>query len=80
MKNQDVLIHFMHENGAGFIEIAKELGISAIAAAQSWVKVDSAKEAFNKKEKVVYRKRLSNINVKSRQQKLATHMRLLCTK
>lgn len=67
----DMKVHFMHEVGKGFVEIARELGITPNDAAMAYVKVESAKARHARKEKVVYRKRLSKIDVKSRHQKLS---------
>lgn len=53
-----IKIHMMHENGATFIDIAKQFGISAKEAMQEWMKVEKAKERAKTRERVVYRKRL----------------------
>lgn len=70
-------IHFKHECGLNFVEIAREAGIKPEEAALYYAKVESAKAKFKRKEKVVYRKRLSNVDVKSRHQKLSQFMRTL---
>ena len=72
-----VEIHFKHQCGISLVEIAREFGIKPQAAALLYAKVEAAKSRFNRKEKVVYRKRLSNIDVKSRHQKISKHMRKL---
>ncbi|QPB08843.1 hypothetical protein CPT_Metamorpho_091 [Klebsiella phage Metamorpho] len=70
-------IHFKHESGLSFQDIAKQAGISPKEAAYYYVKVEVAKEKFKQKEKVVYRKRLTNVGIKSRHKKLVKHMRTL---
>ncbi|ANA49520.1 hypothetical protein BI049_gp213 [Salmonella phage vB_SnwM_CGG4-1] len=73
--NNKIKAHFLHENGMSFIEIAKMLGGSAQELAKDWVVVEVAKEKSKSKEKVVYRKRLSNIDVNIRHKKLVNKMR-----
>lgn len=55
-----IKVHFLHESGLNFIEIAKKLGGTAKDMAKAWVDVEQAKAKFKAKEKVVYRKRLNN--------------------
>lgn len=55
-----VKVHFLHETGMTFIEIAKVLGGTAKDMAKAWVDVEQAKAKFKAKEKIVYRKRLIN--------------------
>nr|CAI9865856.1 hypothetical protein PFGHJN_00095 [Escherichia phage UP19] len=55
-----IKVHFLHESGLNFIEIAKKMGGTAKDMAKTWVDVEQAKEKFKTKEKVVYRKRLIN--------------------
>lgn len=69
--------HLMHESGKDFQEIAKVLDITPAEAAKLWVSVEKAHEHFKQKEKVVYRKRLTNAGIKSRHKKLVKHMRTL---
>ncbi|XAO54343.1 DNA primase-helicase subunit [Yersinia phage vB_YenM_P8] len=59
-----VKVHFLHESGMTFIEIAKVLGGTAKEMAKAWVDVERAKAKFKAKEKIVYRKRLNNKKVK----------------
>ncbi|QWQ55952.1 hypothetical protein [Escherichia phage P479] len=59
-----VKVHFLHESGMTFIEIAKVLGGTAKEMAKAWVDVEQAKAKFKTKEKIVYRKRLNNKKVK----------------
>lgn len=59
-----VKVHFLHETGMTFIEIAKVLGGTAKEMAKAWVDVEQAKAKFKAKEKIVYRKRLNNKKVK----------------
>ncbi|ADO19533.1 hypothetical protein [Escherichia phage UPEC01] len=59
-----VKVHFLHESGMTFIEIAKVLGGTAKEMAKAWVDVEQAKAKFKAKEKIVYRKRLNNKKVK----------------
>lgn len=59
-----VKVHFLHESGMTFIEIAKVLGGTAKEMAKAWVDVEHAKAKFKAKEKIVYRKRLNNKKVK----------------
>ncbi|AIZ02539.1 hypothetical protein AVV66_gp245 [Escherichia phage vB_EcoM_VR26] len=59
-----VKVHFLHETGMTFIEIAKVLGGTAKEMAKAWVDVEQAKEKFKSREKIVYRKRLFNKKVK----------------
>ncbi|AIZ01965.1 hypothetical protein VR5_178 [Escherichia phage vb_EcoM-VR5] len=58
-----VKVHFLHESGMTFIEIAKLLGGTAKEMGKAWVEVENAKEKFKAREKVVYRKRLVNKKV-----------------
>ena len=67
--------HLMHESGKDFQEIARALDITPAEAAKLWVSVEKAHERF--KQKVVYRKRLTNVGIKSRHKKLVKHMRTL---
>lgn len=69
--------HLMHESGKDFQEIARALDITPAEAAKLWVSVEKAHEWFKQKEKVVYRKRLTNVDIKSRHKKLVKHMRTL---
>ncbi|PXM06451.1 hypothetical protein RCIP0102_00016 [Klebsiella phage RCIP0102] len=69
--------HLMHESGKDFQEIARALDITPAEAAKLWVSVEKAHERFKQKEKVVYRKRLTNVGIKSRHKKLVKHMRSL---
>ncbi|QQG32289.1 hypothetical protein CkP1_0197 [Citrobacter phage CkP1] len=74
----EIKVHMMHEMGESFKDIARKLGgMSAYDAALMYTKVEVAKEKAKNKEKVVYRKRLSNIDVKSRHLKLSQFMRTL---
>ena len=73
MKN--IIIHFLHENGKSLVEIAREFKITPAEAAKAYAEVDAAKTRHGRKEKVVYRKRLSNTDVESRHQQLVKHMR-----
>lgn len=59
-----VKVHFLHESGMNFIEIARKIGESAKDVAKAWAEVENAKTKFKAKEKVVYRKRLINKKVK----------------
>lgn len=70
-------IHFKHQSGVSLVEIAREAGIKPEEAALFYAKVEAAKSRFKRKEKIVYRKRLSNTDVKSRHQKLSNYMRKL---
>lgn len=68
-------IHFKHENGMSFIEIAREAGIKPEEAALYYAKVEAARSRAKRREIIIYRKRLSNTDVESRHQQLAKHMR-----
>ncbi|URQ03981.1 hypothetical protein vBEclMUFV01_013 [Enterobacter phage vB_EclM-UFV01] len=68
-------IHFKHENGMSFIEIAREAGIKPEEAALYYAKVEAARARVKRREIIVYRKRLSNTDVESRHQQLVKHMR-----
>ena len=68
-------IHFKHENGMSFIEIAREAGIKPEEAALYYAKVEAARARAKRREIIVYRKRLSNTDVESRHQQLVKHMR-----
>lgn len=68
-------IHFKHENGMSFIEIAREAGIKPEEAALYYAKVEAARSRAKRREIIVYRKRLSNTDVESRHQQLVKHMR-----
>lgn len=61
---KEVLVGFLHENGKNFVEIARELGLSAKEVAVLWARCSTAREKFITREKVVYRKRLINKKVK----------------
>lgn len=67
-------IHFKHQNGLSFIEIARESGLKPEECALFFAKVENARAKFKRREIVVYRKRLSNTDVKSRHRKLVSHM------
>lgn len=60
--NIAVKVHFMHESGKTFIEIAKEIGGTAKDAAIMWSTVEKNKAKFKAREKVVYRKRMTTSN------------------
>lgn len=68
-------IHFKHENGMSFIEIAREAGIKPEEAALHYAKVEAARSRVKRREIIVYRKRLSNTDVESRHQQLVKYMR-----
>lgn len=68
-------IHFKHESGMSFIEIAREAGIKPEEAALYYAKVEAARSRAKRREIIVYRKRLSNVGVESRHQQLVKHMR-----
>jgi cyanate lyase len=74
----EIKVHMMHERGESFKDIAKKLGgMSAYDAALMFTRVEAAKERARSKEKVVYRKRLSNVDVKIRHDKLVNKMKEL---
>ena len=73
--NIDVKLHFMHERGMCFSDIAKKFGISPQEACKSFVKIEELKAKH--KPKIVYRKRLNKTGVKYRHQLLVEHMRKL---
>lgn len=74
----EIKVHMMHECGESFKDIAKAIGgMSAYDAALMYTKVEVAKEKTKNKEKVVYRKRLSNVDVKIRHKKLVNKMKEL---
>lgn len=74
----EIKVHMMHESGESFKDIAKTLGgMSAYDAALMFTKVEVAKEKAKNKEKVVYRKRLSNVGIKIRHKKLVNKMKEL---
>ncbi|WWS25403.1 hypothetical protein vBKpnAMK6_00465 [Klebsiella phage vB_Kpn_AM_K6] len=52
-------------HGKDFQEIARALDITPAEAAKLWVSVEKAHERFKQKEKVVYRKRLTNVDAPS---------------
>ncbi|WWS24686.1 hypothetical protein vBKpnAMK4_00502 [Klebsiella phage vB_Kpn_AM_K4] len=66
--------HLMHESGKDFQEIARALDITPAEAAKLWVSVEKAHERFKQKEKVVYRKRLTNVGYKSITKALQAHL------
>lgn len=55
-----IKVHFLHESGMNFIDIAKKIGGTARDMAKAWTEVENAKAKFKAKEKVIYRKRLIN--------------------
>ncbi|ADI55500.1 hypothetical protein [Escherichia phage IME08] len=55
-----IKVHFLHESGMNFIDIAKKIGGTARDMAKAWTEVENAKAKFKAKEKIVYRKRLNN--------------------
>ncbi|ASD52091.1 hypothetical protein KNT64_gp139 [Pseudomonas phage PspYZU05] len=66
-----IKIHFLHDNGMTFKDVAKEIGgISAFEACQVWTQVEQRKNA-TPKEKVVYRKKINLQGVKKRHRKFA---------
>ncbi|WDR21836.1 hypothetical protein CPTAKMNP4_175 [Salmonella phage vB_SenM-AKM_NP4] len=72
----EIKVHMMHENGKSFKDIAKIIGgISAFDAALMFTKVEAARDKAKNKEKIVYRKHLSNIDVNIRRKKLVNKMR-----
>lgn len=54
-----VQIHFMHESGKDFYEIAKSHNITPKEACMAWAKVEDKKRLFKEKEPVIYRKRMT---------------------
>lgn len=70
-------IHFKHQSGVSLVEIARAVGITPKEAALVYAKVEAAKSRFMRKDKIVYRKRLSCRDVKSRHNKLVEMMRNL---
>ncbi|AIX12170.1 hypothetical protein ACQ46_gp254 [Citrobacter phage Moon] len=74
----EIKVHMMHECGESFKDIAKAIGgMSAYDAALMYTKVESLREKAKNKEKIVYRKRLSNVGVKIRHKKLVNKMKEL---
>lgn len=58
-------VYLLREKGKTFIDIAREIGgISGHDAARLWLLVKDARDAYNNREKVVYRKRHINKNHK----------------
>lgn len=55
-----VKIHFLHESGKDFFEIAKIFNITPKEACMIWAKVEDKRRIFKDKEPVIYRKRLTN--------------------
>ncbi|AWD92021.1 hypothetical protein KNT86_gp094 [Enterobacteria phage vB_EcoM_IME341] len=61
-----IKVHFLHESGMNFIDIAKKIGGTARDMAKAWAEVENAKAKFKAREKVVYRKRLNNKKVSAK--------------
>ena len=52
----EVVVFTLHESGKSFIEIARELNLQAKEVAVLWARAMTAKNKFETREKVVYRK------------------------
>ena len=72
MSKLAVKVYTMREDlGMGFVDIAKKLGgITGQEAARMWLLVKDRRDAFNNREKIVYRKH--HINKNRRKVKPAT--------
>ena len=76
MKTQ-ILVQMMYESGKPLMHISKELSIDPKKVALLYAEAEAARDRYKRKEKVVYRKRLSNLGVKSRHKKLVEMMETL---
>lgn len=61
----EVVVFTLRESGKSFIEIARELNLQAKEVAVLWARAMTAKNKFETREKVVYRKRHINKKVKN---------------